>query len=260
MQMKLSIIIVAINPASHLEGLLKTIKANTHGEYDITALTYSGNEKLCSFIKSCGDITTRIFSKTDSHTAMIDAGVLESQGEEICFLTDDTLVSKDWNLKLSRGLADKKLASCIGPMTATSKSMQQIHRMIHCQEVVGPDDINIVQEELAEITVAKTALAKITGFCFYTTRKLWEKIGALDPELTYEGAITDWILRGLKHDLCPYIETAVYVHNFNKRLAAAERAYWRVDRPHLIKQHGEKLFNFLEIELYDKLMKLSGRI
>lgn len=250
--------IITVARSRYINNIIDSIMENTYGNYEIVVLKHTVEPGIDEYLKHLDyiryiDIGEAVFS------ALVSIGVEESYGDLICFLYDDCLLTPGWNQKLYQGACEKEDAGVIGPMTSYAKSIQQINRMAQSSRLVNKLNILNVLAEFEKIYKRNIIRAKITGFCWLTSRENWNVIGAFDPTMSYEAGFQDWILRGFTKRMAPYINTGVYVHNFNQISDDEDNKYWKKDRPELVKKYG-KAFSFLENELYDNLLKNNIRM
>jgi GT2 family glycosyltransferase len=259
----ISIIIPTYANANVLNRCLRTIKMNTVGEYEVILIDDSPYPDG-RFSNEVKDIAARygkvFFYRPGSrlhHTGCINFAMNYAQYENLCFLNDDTMVSHFWNTKLITAFNRLPKASCIGPMTSKSASVQEIHVLAKTRHIMNESNINLIQCFLEKEYKPKSICAKITGFCFVTNKDMLDKIGEFDEGIKAGGNEADWIIRGLKYELYPYVRTDTYVHHYGglSYIGNERKKQWDNGLDTIKKKHGEKLVDFLENDLYLKLLK-----
>ncbi|MBW1707986.1 MAG: hypothetical protein JRJ86_22975, partial [Deltaproteobacteria bacterium] len=113
-------------------------------------------------------------------------------------------------------------------------------------------NIKIVQDEITKCLSGECAAAKITGFCFFTSRDVWDLVGPFDEEIPAGGNEGEWIIRARAKGLFPWIDTRTYVHHYGnasyKKLDS--KGLWAKGKDVILRKHGQKQLDWLEKEMY----------
>ena len=115
--MKLSIIIVSYNVCSYLRQCLQSIiKSNRFGEYEIIIIDNYSHDDSCRMVENEYPEIKLIKNKENfGFSKAVNIGIDNSNGEFICVLNPDTLVSDNTFHELLDYLKKNQNTGCIGP-------------------------------------------------------------------------------------------------------------------------------------------------
>ena len=115
--MKLSIIIVSYNVCSYLRQCLQSIiKSNSFGEYEIIIIDNYSHDDSCRMVENeYPDIKLIKNNENLGFSKAVNIGIDNSNGEFICVLNPDTLVSDNTFHELLDYLKKNQNTGCIGP-------------------------------------------------------------------------------------------------------------------------------------------------
>jgi GT2 family glycosyltransferase len=140
----------------------------------------------------------------------INQGIIESTGEFICILNNDTVVTYNWLEHLTWHL-DNGL-DIVGPVTNCASGIQQI-------TIDAYNDENELNEAAKKFYESKKHRAvhcsRLVGFCLLFKKIIVDKIGFLDQGFglgNYED--DDFILRAVKNGYRVGIGLDTYIHHF----------------------------------------------
>jgi glycosyltransferase involved in cell wall biosynthesis len=267
-----SIIIPVRNGLERLKECIYSVNKMTFGNQEIIIVDDGSDLETKGYLKSLLDSTNIILLEDKNrlhHTGAVNLGVSVAKGNILCILNSDILVSRYWNSILSAIFNIYTNASCVGPMTSKAASIQQVRdqSFYKVQNIYKELDYGVEKfitscnDGIKKMYKAKTITAKITGFCFITTRNRWDEIGELDPDIPAGGNEAEWIIRGLKREIFPKVRTDVYVHHYgNESYKAEDRSgLWELGRNFIVAKHGQRALDLLENEMYRDLVKKTDK-
>ena len=209
------------------------------------------------------------------HTGSCNRGVRESSGEYICLLNSDAIVSDGWAGKLIKTIESDEMCLCTGPMTSSAASPQQIDKLYDKRFEYKFHQTNDIQKDLddgklnndfklvdKDLITKDSSRGKVTGFCMVFSRKMWDKVGELDPEIPSGGNEADWTIRGLLLGYYPLISHKVYCHHFGRMsymhvlTSGQKEKVWVQGDNTIIRKHGKANYDVLEKKYWRNLVGL----
>lgn len=122
----------------------------------------------------------------------VNRGIREGDGKYICILNSDVLVTPKWLTKMVLALEADARHAVVNPATNNTALTE-----IPMQPGMSYLDMN---QGFEALSTHKYPEILPTGFCFMTTRALWEEIGPFDEAYGKGyGEETDWHMRLVSH-------------------------------------------------------------
>lgn len=254
-----SIIIPVHNELEHTRNCLSSIMKYTGNDYEIIVVDDASTDGTPEYLETLGEAVTVIRNEEQRHhSKCCNQGINSSVGDYIILLNNDTIVSFHWNLKLRAVFDSLYDASCVGPLTSHAASCQELPTFKKVKDEINIYNIDGVQDRIDNYFKHDPIMAKITGFCFFTSLEMFNRVGLFDEDIPAGGNEAEWIIRSRKEiTRFPYIATDVYIHHFGNASYCKEnrRELWEKGKEKIISFHGEDRLNWLENELYTEMYK-----
>lgn len=166
---KVSIVILTFNQLDLTKECLKSIEVNTNVPYELILVDNASTDGTPEYLeKYCGNISGKCISKRlikNQHNIGFAPGVNQGldicQGEYVCLLNNDTVVTQDWIVKLIDSLENDEKAEIVGPVSTGTFYPQYVENEESIDGIVRESNI-------------------LYGFCEVFRRELLFKIGCLD--------------------------------------------------------------------------------
>ena len=121
----ISIIIPVLNCLDYTKSVIEQIKSYTNGKYEIIIIDNGSNDGTKEFLNKYKseylNTITNDYNKGYSHAN--NQGINVAKYSHICFLNNDVLLFKNWNIPLMTALEDSEVAFS-GPVTNNSAGIQ----------------------------------------------------------------------------------------------------------------------------------------
>jgi GT2 family glycosyltransferase len=176
------------------------------------------------------------------YTAAANRALNASQAEYVVLLNSDTIVSRDWLIKLAECFASDEKIGIVGPLSNAASWQSVPYRFDdHGDWHLNPLPVGWDVDKMADLvaSVSRRSFPKVpfvNGFCFAISRTVIEHIGAFDAKSFPQGY-------GEENDYC------LRVANAGFRLAIADHTYvyhaksksFSHERRRLLSQQGGKM-------------------
>lgn len=241
--MSVDIIMPVYNAYDDLKVCLESLYANTdlNGNRLIIINDKSSDERISPFLeeqmRQGGNILVIHNEKNMGFSANINAGISQSDENDIILLNSDTVLTSGWLEKIVKCAYS---SPSIGTVTPLSNNATLCSIPEFCEENVLPEGLNL--DETADI-VERHSLKKYprisvaNGFCMFVKREVIHDIGYFDAETFGRGY-------GEENDFCNRAEQVGYInvmcddtyiyHSGTKSFASQEKEEY-------IRQHDQIL-------------------
>lgn len=255
---KLSIILPVHNELQYTRWCIFSIINRTSVDYECLVVNDHSDEKTTNFLKRACEEYGFKYLETISrgwHSATCNHGIQNSNGEYICLLNSDAILSTNWDTHLIGFLESERgrNASVVGPSTSYSASHQTLPQYHNIRHTIKYHETEDVAKEVYGRYRHQYMITRVTGFCMLFHRRMLETIGRLDETMfPSAGNENDWIIRGLKKGLEPIWVKYCYVHHFGqasyvKAIGQEEKmAKWAAADNNLINKHGRNMFDMIQ--------------
>jgi len=154
-------------PRSTIEDVLADIDKNVSSSYEIIVICNSTEEKLVDFIKKNKSITKYVINSTNPGVARSwNIGAELSQGEYLCYVSDDVRIGKNSIEQLELALDNNPEVHEVGPRG-------DLYENGYHKEFVGTD-----KPEYADV---------VSGFLFMVRSSVYWTVGGFDVFYTPAG-------------------------------------------------------------------------
>ncbi len=171
-----------------------------------------------------------------------NAGAIVAQGEYLLFMTDTTLVTNNFVMKLTYCMDNFTSVYKIGPVGVVAPVSNSAVRR---QQITIPfsyndDNLESVQERIQEALRNKyqgkhpwLVTGELSPFCFLVKKEIYNQIGSFDEEQLVEyGDAHDWWVRVMENNYYIVAAGDTFVHNKqerNKHIWSFEKLVRKID-------------------------------
>lgn len=162
----LSIVIQTKNEECYLPSLLDSIKKqNFRGEYELIVADAGSTDSTRKIAKTFG---CRVINGGKKHAEGINEGAKAAKSEIILFLDADTVLPQNFLMSNYSEFIKKQLdlATC-------------------CASPMSKHPIDLLVQELANLSVITKIKLYIFGFCFMITKKKFFELGGFDESVAW---------------------------------------------------------------------------
>ena len=172
--MKVSVVVCSVGRET-LFDCLESLKNQDYDDYEVLVVSFE--KAIEEKVKSFG--AKFIFSQRANVSYQRNLGILESQGDLICFIDDDAIASQSWIKNLVDSFADEKIA-CVGGKIKLKLEgeMQEMLKNLEEGILKGFLGETTLGEERVEI---KKPLLWGSNICF--RKKIFDEVGYFDEKL-----------------------------------------------------------------------------
>lgn len=210
---KVSIILPTVNAANYLIKTLDSIKRNTEN-YELIIIENGSSDEVKQIAESVDFCDLKVIRNADNRCAAyaLGQGIKAAENFNILFANDDIVCTPNWLTNLINAFLQFKDCGASGPMTCTGQEPQMDPKLLDKRYDMTIDEINEYAGQLKPGIIK----APIYGFCFLTTRHVFETVGVWDWK-RYQPAFledTDWLWRLKQYGFNTYLVKDSYVHHY----------------------------------------------
>jgi len=210
MRPQVSIIIPTVNETEYIAKCLKSIYQNTKVSFEVIVVNSGSTEGTAEYLEAYK--TTKDNMQVFTHRSIIsfaeanNIGFTLAQGEYVCFLNSDTVVSDEWLTKMLQHLGNIPLKNvgAIGPVSSNSNGRQ----------MVGNQD---PQQWYNSHKGHWTEAGILYGWCMLAKKKIIEEVGGpFDVRFHNSYEDNDLSLRLRKAGYKLAIAYDTYIHHYGQ--------------------------------------------
>lgn len=175
-----SIIILTVTNADILKRCVNSIIKNTNN-YELILIGNNPDDRVKDYISGLNDINAKVIinSENKGYPYGCNQGIKLATHDYICFLNDDTVVSKNWLAKLQKTFDIKNDCGIASPTTCYSNGIQCDWNIAPRRFEMTDDNISSYASNLKEDYIQTI----IYGFCMLTKKSILDKVGGFDYKL-----------------------------------------------------------------------------
>ena len=208
---KCDIIIVSYNAYLFTQKCIDSIRRNTNFLYRIIVVDNASKNDTIEYLKTLQDVKVIFNNKNYGFGYANNIALKHSDSKYICFLNNDTIVTKNWLERLIK-IAELNNVGIVGPMTNFVSS--------ECQQTDFEYSTNEKLDEFANDRFSKFGYEKIktnrlVGFCLLCNREALSVTGGFD-ERYMQGNFEDddLCLRMIERGYQLYCSKGVFIYHF----------------------------------------------
>jgi len=181
--MQISIIIVTYNSIADVEKCIASIQNSTNLSYELIVIDNNSNDgtrDLLRRLENKRHIKIILNNKNHGFSAASNQGIVASSGDYIVLLNPDTIVTRDWAMRMMLHFDEK--TGAVGPVSNYVAGIQKIE--FYLKENVNGINLVRLADKLYSWNKNKSVETKLLiGFCLMIRREIINKIGMLDENL-----------------------------------------------------------------------------
>lgn len=180
--MKTSIIILTYNELALTKQCLNSVHKHTNvDDIELIIVDNGSTDGTVDYLKSLEKVQTIFNGKNLGFAKGCNQGVEVATGENILFLNNDTIVTKNWLQSMLKVLYKSEKVGMVGPVSNYVSGHQKID--VPYQTI---NEIDIFASEYCKENLEKTRqVLRLVGFCLLVKRDLIIKIGSFDERYEY---------------------------------------------------------------------------
>ncbi len=183
-----SIIIPCFNAVEYTKQAIESVLINTNVNYELILInngSQDGTKKYFEFLKrnlKAGGFLKKItilqFKQNLGVAKSLNLGISKSAGKYICYLNSDTIVTKDWLLKMVEAFKSNKKASVVGTLFNKFEDKNFIKQV--------EKDKSIVDKVARYVSISNKGKKKkadmVHGLCILIKKNIFKKLGVFDEK------------------------------------------------------------------------------
>lgn len=174
--MKTSIIILTLNQLALTQACIDSIIKHTAEPYEIIVVDNGSKDGTKEYLRSLPYIRTVFNMENKGYAKGCNQGAAMASGDNLLFLNNDTVVTKDWLKNMLRTLYSKEIIGMAGPISNSCNGPQKTD--------VRYKDLSELDNFAEELRHRQAGVAypssSLVGFCLLIKQKVWAEIGAFD--------------------------------------------------------------------------------
>lgn len=201
-----SIVVPAHNLWGQTLACLNSIEANTRVPYEIILIDNGGNTETASWMVGWAYSPERrgrakLFRSQEnaSYACCCNRGAVQSKGDFLVFLNNDTLVTEGWLERLISVFDRFPDTVIVGPMSNYVAGHQQVPASQLTYSIEGgSEELGAFAQSWASKHAGKTRkVSGVIGFCLAIRRHIWEELGGMDESFVNGYDETDLCFRAI---------------------------------------------------------------
>ncbi|CAG9622713.1 Ubiquinone biosynthesis O-methyltransferase, mitochondrial [Sutcliffiella rhizosphaerae] len=180
--MKTSIIILTYNQLHLTKQCLKSIIKNTQQkDLEIIVIDNGSSDGTIDYLKSIPHLEIISNGKNLGFAKGCNQGLDIATGDQILFLNNDTIVTKNWLESMKSLLYSDEKIGMVGPVSNYVSGSQQIH-----VDYTNIDEVQDFASGYCESNAGKSRrVLRLVGFCLLVKKEVMKKIGKFDESFGY---------------------------------------------------------------------------
>ncbi|MBD3920046.1 glycosyltransferase family 2 protein [Paenibacillus sp. PR3] len=177
-----SIVIPTNNGLPLLQRLIQSIRTYTDDRitpYELIVVDNGSSDGTAEWCVGRG-ITFIALSANAGFPAACNKGLRIASGDQLMLLNNDIVVTTNWLLNLSSGLAQEPGIGLVGPVTNYASGKQQVTYSFDGIEQF----MRIAEQTNRPDPAARERVLRIVGLCMLIKREVYEKVGELDERFS----------------------------------------------------------------------------
>ncbi|MEN3816670.1 MULTISPECIES: bifunctional glycosyltransferase family 2 protein/class I SAM-dependent methyltransferase [Bacillus] len=211
MPVKTSIIILTYNELELTKKCLASIERYTDKDkIELIIVDNGSSDGTREYISNLPDVKVILNEKNLGFAKGCNQGIEAAGGENLLFLNNDTMVTKNWLTSMLRVLYHSEKAGMVGPVSNYVSGAQMIHDAYQSLDEL---------ESFAEAYCAREKhhtkrVLRLVGFCLLVKKSVIEDSGPFDEQFGYGSFEDDDLcLRALQKGYSLHIALDAFVHH-----------------------------------------------
>jgi len=218
---EVSILMVTYNQYNYTKQCIESIKKNTGSIYEIIVIDNASTDGTAAKIKqSFPEIRIIENNNNEGFPAAVNKGILNSLGNYILILNNDTIVTRGWLEKLIKAANTDEAIGIVGPISNSVSGVQLDKTAVY----KTPEEMNAHAEKIGKENLGKLMqFPRVAFLCTLIKRKVIDTIGVLDERFTpgnFED--DDFCLRAQLSGFKTVVALDVFIHHFGSKSFKAE--------------------------------------
>jgi GT2 family glycosyltransferase len=224
-----SIIIPCYNQVTCTRQCVDSIIQNSDGQYELVLVDNGSQDETGAFFSSLekkSGLPIRIIHNRENKgvSGALNQGIAVATGSYMCYLNNDTLVTRDWLAGLRRCAESDKRIGIVGCCTNPKSGSQNGFSSLDGLRSPGE-----IQRTATLISLVRRGTVKdvhyVHGFCMFIKREVIQKIGTFDERFFPCGCEDfDYSLRARRAGFRLVQARDVYVYHFHHK-STADRSF-----------------------------------
>ncbi|MCL9634731.1 glycosyltransferase [Bacillus zanthoxyli] len=242
--MKTSIIILTYNQLSLTKQCLTSINKYTEQkDIEIIVVDNGSTDGTVDYLKSIPSLKIILNEKNLGFAKGCNQGVDIATGDQVLFLNNDTIVTKNWLEPLVSLLYSDENIGMVGPVSNYVSGLQQVN--------VDYTNVKEIDEFASGYCKSHTGksrrVLRLVGFCLLVKKEVIENIGKFDERFGY-GSFEDddFCLRALKSGYHLRIALDSFVHHHGHATFTDNN---NIDIHHLYNLNRKKIIDKWKVDL-----------
>lgn len=236
--LKITAVVCVHNAYEDVKKCLNSIKKHKHTNQDLIIIDDGSDKETAHYLKEFSGankqwVTLIRHRKAYGYTKSASEGLSVSKADFTILLNSDTIVTKDWAMKMADVMISNEGVGIVGPLSsAASHQSVPNHISSNGQTAINdlipgftPEDMNLYCEKWS-YTKYFPRVPLVHGFCLGVSKDVIDKIGTLDEKNFPRGygEENDYCFRAANAGFNLAIATNTYVyHSKSKSFIGPER-------------------------------------
>ena len=181
-----SIICPTYNKIEFLKQMMKSIEKNTQWPFELIIVDNASNDGTQEYVLNAGFKMKGQYLRNEENKGFAipnNQGVEVAKGNFLCFLNNDTIVTKGWLTAMMNVFSEEKACGIIGArLVHPGKGTIQHAGIIEHTSSKLPDHIYFKKPMDYSLAMIRKQYFAVTGACMVTPKTLYEELGGFDEQ------------------------------------------------------------------------------
>lgn len=233
--MKTSIIILTHNNLNLTKACIKSVEENTE-DYELILIDNGSTDGTAEYIQTLPGVKCILNQVNAGFAYGCNQGIVHSTGDYILFLNNDTVVTKNWLVKMLAVIEKDPQIGLVGPVSSNVSGVQRVSAI---------SSMTLASNEGESFFYSH----RLVGFCLLVKRAVLEEIGGFDEQFSVGGCEDDDLCyRALEKGYRLAVAKDVYIHHVGHASFTGE-----LDRLNTQNENLKKLYCKWEINYFPYL-------
>jgi GT2 family glycosyltransferase len=220
-QAVVSVVVLTWNALDYTRKCVASLLKHTHRRHELILVDNGSDQDTLDYLTKLEaeqpGVKVIFNGKNLGFAAGNNVGIAAAQGDYVCLLNSDTVVTAGWLEALLSPAEKSARVGLVGPVTNRISGAQQLASVGYDEDTLEGLDDFAAGRSAAEAGKSQGALM-IVGFCLLMKKRLIERIGGLDEGFgqgNYED--NDYCLRAMLAGFNSVVAFDSFVHHFGSR-------------------------------------------
>lgn len=220
MKDKVSIVVPSWNKLEFLKQMMESVDKNTQWPFELIIVDNDSNDGTREFVLSSNFKMDGQYIRNEENRGFAipnNQGAKVAKGNFLCFLNNDTIVTKGWLTAMMKVFSEEKAVGVVGARLVHPGAGTIQHAGIVEYKSGVPDHIYFKKPMNYPPAMKRKQYFAVTGACMVTPKGLFEEVGGFDERYWCGWEDMDYAQRVKRKGYRIYYEPTSLVYHYESR-------------------------------------------